>query len=75
MSALRNVGLQVQEYYYDFDADGNQPKIDYVKILQVVKDAGYTGYIGIEYEGSNLEEVAGINATKKLMLEAAKKLN
>jgi sugar phosphate isomerase/epimerase len=60
---------------YDFDANGDQPKIDYVKMLQVVKDAGYTGYIGVEYEGSNLDEIAGIIATKKLMIKAGKKLN
>lgn len=60
---------------YDFDADGNQPKIDYVKMLQIVKDAGYKGYIGVEYEGSNLDEIAGIIATKKLMIKAAKQLS
>lgn len=60
---------------YDFDADGNQPKIDYVKMLQIVKDAGYKGYIGVEYEGSNLDEIAGIIATKNLMIKAGTKLN
>ncbi len=59
---------------YDFDADGGQPKIDYVKMLQIVKDAGYTGFIGVEYEGSNLSEVDGINATKDLLLKAAASL-
>lgn len=60
---------------YDFDANGNQPKIDYVKMLQIVKDAGYKGFIGIEYEGDNLNEIDGINATKNLMLKAAKELS
>ncbi|MDP3312839.1 sugar phosphate isomerase/epimerase [Lutibacter sp.] len=60
---------------YDFDSDGNQPKIDYVKMLQIVKDAGYKGYIGVEYEGNNLDEIAGIMATKNLMIKAAKMLN
>jgi len=55
---------------YDFDEDGNQPKIDYVKMLQIVKDAGYTGFIGVEYEGDNLTEVDGIFATKNLLLKA-----
>ena len=56
---------------YDFDENGNQPKIDYAKMLQIVKDAGYTGFIGVEYEGSNLSEVDGINATKELLLKSA----
>ena len=59
---------------YDFDENGNQPKIDYAKILKIVKDAGYTGFIGVEYEGENLGEVEGIEATKKLLLEAAEQI-
>jgi len=52
---------------YDFDADGNCIETDYERMLQIVKDAGYTGYIGIEYEGSNLSEMEGIQATKALL--------
>jgi sugar phosphate isomerase/epimerase len=48
--------------------------MDYKKLLQIVKDAGYTGYIGIEYSGKNLGEEEGIMATKKLLLETAKEL-
>jgi sugar phosphate isomerase/epimerase len=59
---------------YDFDENGKQPKIDYTKMLQVVKDAGYTGFIGVEYEGENLSEIDGINATKKLLLDSAAEL-
>jgi len=60
---------------HDFDADGNETEIDYVKMLQMVKDHGYTGYIGVEYEGSELGEEAGIIATKELMLKAAKEVS
>jgi sugar phosphate isomerase/epimerase len=59
---------------YDFDENGNQLKIDYVKMLQVVKDAGYTNYIGVEYEGDNLSEKDGIIATKELLLRSALEL-
>lgn len=59
---------------YDFDDKGNQPKIDYVKMMKIVKDAGYTGFVGVEYEGSNLSEIDGIKATKKLLLGAAEQL-
>jgi len=52
---------------YDFDENGNQTKIDYEKMLQIVKDSDYDGYIGIEYEGSSLGEHDGILATKALM--------
>ena len=60
---------------YDFDENGNQPKIDYKKLLKIVKDAGYTGFIGVEYEGDNLGEEEGINATKELLLNAAKEIS
>lgn len=56
----------------EFDAQGNDTGIDYVKMLQLVKDAGYTGYIGVEYEGSELGEEAGIKATRDLLLKANK---
>ncbi len=55
---------------YDFDEAGNDTKLDYQRILQIVKDAGYTGYIGIEYEGSILSEPEGILATKALLERA-----
>ena len=58
-----------------FDADGNERNIDYVKMLQMVKDAAYTGYIGVEFEGSELGEEAGILATKDLLIKAAKKVS
>lgn len=59
---------------HEFNADGDEVEIDYVKMLQIVKDAGYSGFIGVEYEGSTLTEEEGIIATKDLMLRAAKKL-
>ncbi|HMQ49568.1 MAG TPA: sugar phosphate isomerase/epimerase family protein [Saprospiraceae bacterium] len=50
-----------------FDQQGMEMNIDYVRMLNLVKNAGYTGYIGIEYEGSKLSEAEGIKATKKLL--------
>ncbi|WNJ21590.1 sugar phosphate isomerase/epimerase family protein [Pontibacter sp. G13] len=52
---------------HDFDEQGNEIHTDYAKMLQLVKDAGYTGYIGVEYEGSKLSEYEGIKATKALL--------
>lgn len=52
---------------YDFDAAGNDTRIDYLKMMKIVTDAGYHGYVGIEYEGSTLSEPKGILATKKLL--------
>ncbi|MCM5662561.1 sugar phosphate isomerase/epimerase family protein [Galbibacter mesophilus] len=60
---------------HDFDKQGNETTIDYYKMMKIVKDAGYTGYVGVEYEGSNLSEEKGILATKALLLDVAKKLD
>ncbi len=52
---------------YDFDAEGNETRLDYVRLLRIVRDAGYRGYIGIEYEGDRLDEMEGVRATKALL--------
>ena len=59
---------------HDFDDAGNETEIDYDKMLEIVKNAGYTGFIGVEYEGNILSEEEGIIATKNLLLNAAKNL-
>ncbi len=52
---------------HDFDEAGNETHTDYTKMLDIVKDAGYSGYVGVEYEGNELSEEEGILATKKLI--------
>ena len=51
----------------NFDLEGNETQTDYYKIMKIVLDAGYNGYVGIEYEGNTLEEMEGIRATKNLL--------
>ena len=52
---------------HDFDDQGNETHTDYLKMMKIVLDAGYRGYVGVEYEGSAIDEHAGILATKKLL--------
>ena len=52
---------------YAFDEQGNETTIDYHKMLKIVYDAGFRGYIGIEYEGDKMSEVEGTLATKRLI--------
>jgi len=59
---------------FDFDDEGNETKIDFYKMLNIVKKAGFNGYIGVEYEGENLGEEEGIVKTRDLLIAAAKKL-
>ena len=69
------VAMAVSAKSYNFDENGNETTIDFVKMLQIVKDAGYTGFVGVEYEGDVLNEYEGIKATKDLLLSVAAKLN
>lgn len=52
---------------HDFAADGNEADKDYLRLLGIVRDAGYRGWIGIEYEGSELPEAEGVRRTKALL--------
>lgn len=60
---------------YDFDEAGNETKIDFKRIMQIVKDGGYTGYVGVEYEGTRLSPDEGIKATKALLEKVGKELS
>lgn len=59
---------------YTFDEEGQEEIIDYKKMLKIVKDAGYTGYIGVEFEGNEVSPKKGILATKNLLVKAGKQL-
>ena len=52
---------------YDFDSDGNETKIDFPRMMEIVKAGGYSGYVGIEFEGENMPERDGIRACKALL--------
>ncbi|MCC7085488.1 MAG: sugar phosphate isomerase/epimerase [Pirellulales bacterium] len=52
---------------HNFDATGNETGTDYRKMMKIVLDAGYHGFVGIEYEGDKLSEPDGIRATKRLL--------
>ncbi len=55
---------------HDFNEKGEEIHTDFSRVLKTVKEAGYTGFVGIEYEGSELSEMDGIKATKALLEKA-----
>ncbi|GHB82034.1 sugar phosphate isomerase/epimerase family protein [Persicitalea jodogahamensis] len=57
---------------YDFDEDGNVIETDYLKIMKIVKDSGFKGIVGIEYEGSKTDEYEGIRKTKEMLERVGK---
>ena len=52
---------------HDFDDQGEEVHTDYTKMMKIVLDAGYRGFVGVEYEGSEMSEEEGIKASKKLL--------
>ena len=52
---------------YDFNIKGNETSINYGKMMTLIKNSGYEGFIGVEYEGDRLSEEEGILSTKKLI--------
>lgn len=59
---------------YAFNEQGEETTINYKKMLQIVKNAGFTGHIGIEYEGQELSPEEGVRATKKLLTKLGQEL-
>jgi sugar phosphate isomerase/epimerase len=59
----------------DFDEQGNEIQTDYFKMMKIVLDAGYHGYVGIEYGGRKLGEHEGVRATNQLLKRVLKRLS
>lgn len=53
---------------HDFDDEGNETSTDYRRMMRIVLEAGYRGWVGIEYEGRRLDEREGILRTRDLLL-------
>lgn len=66
MSALMPFAKAVSAKSNAFDAAGNETSSDYSRIMKIVFDSGYRGYVGIEFEGRG-DAKEGIIATKKLL--------
>lgn len=52
---------------HEFNAAGDEAGTDYRRMLRIVMDAGYRGFVGIEYEGERRSEREGIRLTKALL--------
>jgi L-ribulose-5-phosphate 3-epimerase len=52
---------------HDFDDQGNETHTDYMRMMRIVLNADYRGFVGVEYEGGKLSERDGIMATKRLL--------
>lgn len=67
VSELMPYAKGVSAKSHEFDADGNEVRTNYRRMMKIVRDSGYTGYVGIEYEGDKHSEPEGIRLTKALL--------
>ena len=74
VAALMPFAKAVSAKSRDFDKDGNETNTDFQKMMQIVQDSGYQGWVGVEYEGKKLDEYEGIKATKALLEKCFAKL-
>lgn len=56
---------------FDFGTDGKETTMDLDRMMKIAKDAGYKGYVGIEYEGNRMTEFEGIQAAKRFLDKVA----
>lgn len=49
--------------------DASEDKYDFARMMKVVEDSKYSGYIGIEYEGNKLGELEGIARARKYLAD------
>lgn len=52
---------------YDFSPDARETTIDMDRMMKIVEEAGYNGWVGIEYEGTRLPEFEGIMAAVRCL--------
>ena len=58
---------------HDFNEDGDEIHTDYVRMMKIVIEKhGYSGYVGIEYEGGKIGEMQGIQKSKDLLIKVGK---
>ena len=50
---------------WEFDEQGNETKIDFARMMSIIKESSFRGCIAIEYLGT--ETVAGVRATAELI--------
>ena len=60
---------------HQFDGEGNETRTDYLRMMKIVVDTGYRGFVGIEWEGGNPDEVEGVKLTKRLLERVREKLS
>ncbi len=52
---------------HSFNEAGNQPDFDYPRLIKMIADSDYRGYLAIEWEGTRLQPIEGVKASQRLL--------
>lgn len=75
MKDLMPYAKAVSAKSHDFDAEGNEIHTDYMKVMKIVKDAGFRDFVNVEYEGRELSEEEGVIKTVALLKKVGAELS
>lgn len=75
MKELLPFAKAVSAKSYNFNENGEDTRIDYYRIMKMVKESGYNGFVGVEYEGTVMSEEKGIELTRDLLIRVGKQLS
>jgi sugar phosphate isomerase/epimerase len=67
MEDLMPFAKAVSAKSYEFNAAGDEVQTDFPRVMRTVLNHGYSGYVGIEWEGENPDEYEGVRLTKALL--------
>ena len=70
MSELMPFAKALSAKSHAFDEQGNETQSDFFRMIEIAKKNQYSGYVGIEFEGTIDSEEEGIIKTKNLLDKA-----
>ena len=70
MSELMPFAKALSAKSHAFDEQGNETQSDFFRMIEIAKKNQYSGYVGIEFEGTMESEEEGIIKTKNLLDKA-----
>ena len=70
MSELMPFAKALSAKSHAFDEQGNETRSDFFRMIEIAKENQYSGYVGIEFEGTIDSEEEGIIKTKNLLDKA-----
>ena len=60
---------------HEFTPEGQAANTDFLKMIRIIKDSGYEGYIAIEYEGEKPSPVEGVRLAQQLIAATLEKMS